>query len=172
MGNNITKIMTMHNSKVCFKCNEEKCLSEFYKHKGMSDGHLNKCKKCARKDVSENRIKNIDYYMEYDKTRSNNPNRINARDIYAKTEKGKSAANKAKIKWAEKNIIKQSAHILVGNYVRDRKLIKLYFCECCGKSGTRIHGHHDDYAYPLVVRWLCSKCHSTWHKLNGEAKNG
>lgn len=51
--------------KKCFKCGAEKPLSDFYKHPRMSDGHVNKCKECNKKDVRENRAEKADYYNEH-----------------------------------------------------------------------------------------------------------
>lgn len=41
-------------TKVCFKCNLEKKIENFYKHKQMPDGRVNKCKECNKKDVRDN----------------------------------------------------------------------------------------------------------------------
>jgi len=157
--------------KACFKCGEEKGLDAFYKHKMMADGHVNKCKECNKRDVRENRAAKIDYYRQYDAERfQNDPKRLERNRLYQQTPAGKRSARKAKDKWAEQNPIKRGAAVMVGNAVRDGKLAKSIVCSQCGKEG-RTHGHHDDYAYPLIVRWLCAKCHTAWHKVNGEGLN-
>lgn len=39
--------------KKCFKCEKLLSISEFYKHKQMADGHLNKCKICTKSETKE-----------------------------------------------------------------------------------------------------------------------
>lgn len=46
--------------KTCIRCNQSKAFEAFYKHKGMKDGTLNKCKECTVKDVAEWRVSNPD----------------------------------------------------------------------------------------------------------------
>ena len=140
--------------KECFKCGETKPLACFYKHKQMADGHLNKCKDCNKKDVRENRKRNIDYYREYDR----------ARGARQTSEYHRSYRNEFPMKYA--------AHNWVSNAVRDGRLKKPSKCEECGHDNNRIHGHHDDYGKPMIVRWLCPACHKAWHDKNGEAPNG
>jgi ribosomal protein S27AE len=151
--------------KNCFKCGERKPLTEFYKHPQMADGRLNKCKECNKLDVKNNKALRADYYRDYEKQRANLPHRVAARRAYALTDAGKKSGAKAKKKWLENNTVKRAAHIILGNAVRDGKIVKLDVCEECGEGG-KIHGHHDDYSQPLYVRWLCPKCHADWHKRN------
>lgn len=135
--------------KKCFKCNEEKSLIYFYDHKGMSDGKLNKCKECTKKDVSNYSIKNNEKIKIYEKKRS-------------QTIKRKLLNNKNTKQWRKLNPEKWSAQVKVNNAIRSGYLLKKT-CEVCGK--TKAHAHHDDYSKPLVVIWLCPLHHKERHKL-------
>lgn len=142
--------------KTCYTCNTEKDESFFGKRTASNDGLAHKCKDCQK---------------AYDKKRANLPHRVGARLNYSKTENGKARGSAAKKRWLEKNLVKRSANVIVGNAVRDGRIIKSDSCEACGSNPSKLHGHHDDYAHPLAVRWLCPPCHSKWHKENGEGKN-
>lgn len=144
--------------KVCFKCNILKTLSDFYKHKQMGDGHLNKCKACTKKDVHNHREDNLEKIREYDRNRPNKAERISKMTEYTKG-------------YREENPNKYFAHTLVNNHIRDGKLLRKLLCETCS-SDFRVVAHHNDYLKPLDVTWLCEVCHKAWHIKNGEGLNG
>lgn len=129
--------------KRCRLCGEEKPVSEFYKG-------LAQCKPCYRAKVTANRKANIEHYRAYDRDRGSRQS-----DNYLK-------------EYRERFPNKYRAHNLVNNSLRDGKLFKEP-CEVCGAD--RGVAHHDDYAKPLNVRWLCQAHHKQWHAANGEGLN-
>lgn len=63
------------------------------------------------------------------------------------------------------------AHKIVDNAIRYGYITNPHICSNCGAEDTYhkngasdIQAHHDDYNFPLQVRWLCQKCHFEWHK--------
>ncbi len=54
--------------KKCFKCGIVKSINEFYRHKEMKDGYLNKCKECTKKDSKSNLKTSSKHPESYDKT--------------------------------------------------------------------------------------------------------
>lgn len=136
--------------KKCFKCGVERPLSEFYKHSKMADGHLNKCKECAKNDVRVHR-KNNDSVREYDRSRGNR--------------QGSDYVREYRVRYPNK----YKAHNAVNNAIRRGDIVKPDMCDC--GSNFHLEAHHDDYSKPLEVRWMCSVCHKRWHAKNGEALN-
>ncbi len=157
--------------KICSECEDSKPLKDFYINKNSEDGRVKKCRECTKAGVRANRAKNIEYYRKYDRDRSMRPDRVQARQEYQKTKQGLEAGNRGKKAWDERNPIKKGASTIVGNAIRRGDLLKPDICDECKLTNERIHGHHDDYALPLVVRWLCPGCHSAWHKENGSGAN-
>jgi hypothetical protein len=81
--------------KKCFKCNEIKELSSFYKHKAMKDGHLNKCVDCTKKDVREREdsLKDNPEWIESEKKRHRDKyHRLNYKDKHKPTPEMKAKA--------------------------------------------------------------------------------
>ena len=59
---------------------------------------------------------------------------------------------------------KMKANQLLNTAVKAGTIVKPTCCEHCGGSSKRIEAHHMDYAKALEVSWLCSSCHSAWHR--------
>lgn len=55
------------------------------------------------------------------------------------------------------------------NHARRSGILRCQPCERCGDPEG--HGHHDDYARPLDINWLCRRCHKAWHRENGRGLN-
>jgi len=141
--------------KSCFKCGDEKPFSEFYRHKKMSDGYLNKCKECTKKAVRQHRREN-ESVREYDRRRyREDPNRRAKSQEYVK-------------KWRRENPERYKAHLAVNNAIRDGRLRPLP-CEVCFNTHD-LHAHHEDYSKPLDVKWLCAKCHHRHHAEIGKGR--
>jgi hypothetical protein len=138
--------------KECFKCKKLKPISEFYKHSQMADGHLNKCKLCTKLDAYNHRhnSKSREKVLAYDRARGNRQT-----SEYLK-------------QYRKKFPNKYRAHNLVSRALSSKKLFRQP-CEICGKENTE--AHHDDYAKPLNVRWLCAEHHRKWHSENGSGLN-
>lgn len=144
---------------ICKHCNTEKPKTDFY------DSSKSKCKECIKSAVKLHREQNIDRIREYDKSRGNQPHRVEARKEYTKTEAGKQAKKRAMDAYHKRYPMKYATHVIAGNAIRDGKLIQASECSVC-KSTEKIEGHHDDYTKPLDVRWLCESCHKKWHRHN------
>ena len=148
--------------KVCFKCQILKPLSDFYKHKRMGDGHLNKCKDCAKKDVTKHREGNLEKVREYDRNRPNHKERLQRNKEYAKTDVGKQVVAKSRNNYRKKHKLRYVAKAVFGHAVRDGKILRPNYCSHCGIEGSP-QGHHNDYNKPLDVVWVCVRCHTNFH---------
>lgn len=132
-------------SKQCFKCKHTKPLCEFYVHRQMADGHLNKCKECTKQDMArryaspEGRAK----VREYERARFRFASRKESLTKYQEARRRRSPE-------------KYRARSAVNNAVRTGRLVR-GCCQVCGAADTQ--AHHADYSQPLEIQWLCFKHH-------------
>jgi hypothetical protein len=129
--------------KECFKCLNVLPLSEFYRHKYMADGHLNKCKSCTKQDVKKHYNETRPARSEYERKRFADPKRKANLIRYQRNSR-------------KRNPEKNTARRLLNRAVATGKLFRMP-CKHCGEVKTE--AHHTDYSKPLDVEWLCFKCH-------------
>lgn len=131
--------MTLFHSRLCSECG---VVGPHYK------GVNKRCAECHKARVKA-RARSNPAVQEYDRLRSKLPHRVEARARISRA-------------WREAHPEAYKAQTAVNNAVRDGRLFKGK-CEVCGWGD--VHAHHEDYAKPLDVTWLCPMHH---HRLHGD----
>jgi hypothetical protein len=148
---------------LCKICGKEKSEDEFYK----TDKHH--CKECIKKRTRENRLKNLEYYREYDRKRGESKERIERNKKYKERlrledpEKYDRIFHGIRKRFREKNSEKIKANGIIDDMIRYGKLERPDVCSICGIACTP-QAHHPDYSKPKEVIWVCVKCHANIHK--------
>lgn len=154
--------------KLCFKCKKEKPLAEFYRHPRMADGHLNKCKSCARWDAKVGNGKHKRACLECGKTFHTTGGEINrgggltcSRKCYFLrfrkiVKRGDNSPN-----WAGDKVGLSGLHSWV-----KKQLGTPNVCEHCGtKSAKKYEWANKSQEYRRdIADWLrlCTKCHARY----------
>jgi len=142
----------------CKHCSAALTSDDFYQ------SNPSKCKECIKTAVKKHRSANLERVRSYDRMRGSMPHRVVARKAYQATPAFAESHEAAALRWAAKHPERRKASHIVGNAVRDGKLIPWPVCavpECSDKP----QAHHPDYSRPLDVVWLCPLHHKQTHAL-------
>lgn len=64
-----------------------------------------------------------------------------------------------------------AAHAAVSAALKNGRLTKGACEQASAECRGRVIAHHDDYARPLDVRWLCERHHGLHHSQHGPGRN-
>lgn len=148
----------------CSTCKQRLEAENFYNNRSRPNGLHTECKPCAlsRSFQYRNSERGKLITKIYEQSEHGKIVHKRAKKKYLQTEKGKMSmirdTQKAKEKYPEKFVARKAVY----GAIRSGKLKKRNSCEICHNGPTQ--GHHEDYAKPLDIIWLCSRCHTTLHK--------
>ena len=173
-----TEIIT----KTCFKCKQEKPVSEFYKYKSRNNSCFSSCKTCYNahavayhkteigkkaqakwKNSEAGKLYMKEYIKKYRKTEKGIEVTKTAAIKYNNTKKGRIKIHRDRKKYRANHPQKIIAHNKIGNAVHYGHIppSNTQICNVCGEKAE--HYHHNDYSRPFEVIPLCRNCHVTIH---------
>jgi len=146
-------------AKSCRKCGKFKKLEEFPLEKRNKDGRCAACRVCERARIHEwgkgkGKAKRAATMKKYQQS---------AKGKAAKKTADKKSTPKCRAKFPDKYSARSKVAVSIKNGSLEKQP-----CEVCGE--IKVDAHHDDYAKPLDVRWLCRQHHAEHHKREREAK--
>ncbi len=146
----------------CSSCKAVKPVTEFYRARDKSSGHMSQCKQCISKYFQSNAGKAARKRASkrYHSTPKGREVHRDAHRRYRETLKYKAAF----ARYRAENTEKRKAQIGVMNALARGDLVRPSICSLCHDPCTP-HGHHPDYTKPLDVVWLCHNCHVLTHQV-------
>jgi hypothetical protein len=155
--------------KVCHKCFTLKPMDDFYAHPNASDGRDNSCKECRKALVTANRLAKAGYYQAYDRKRyRDEPKRKVAARKSSESPAGVASRARSQQNAKADCPEKKTARAAVRRAVMSGKMERQP-CYFCGR-GDKTQAHHEDYAHPLDVFWLCPSCRGKLHTIKGDMR--
>lgn len=158
--------------KACTKCGRDLLLSEFSPDRRKKSGHQAWCKDCAAAYSCAKRHGGV-LPPGYERKRNLPAAKMTEEERRAKR---RAAARVRKCSPEQVRRWNQRSYRTRGQYnascrtryqaaLRAGVLRPPGLCEWCDKAPEygKIHGHHEDYADPLNVWWLCPACHGGVH---------
>ena len=146
----MAELRILENEKQCTWCMKILPVTDFYRDARAKSGRRPECRTCRREYMRANADKT---YEAMKKWYGKNPE---YQREWAKSPKAKEIIRQSRMRTYEKFKDKERARWMVKNAIRSGHLTKLP-CQFCGE--TKSEAHHDDYAKPLDVIWVCRRCH-------------
>jgi RNase P subunit RPR2 len=140
--------------KQCRLCGEIKATTAFHRDRSKKDGRRNSCGVCES--------------IRHQRSNAAHAEAKRLRDrAYRRTHPEIKHAQKVRELASPQGLARQACQ----DAVRLKKIVKPTVCEDCQHlfPKARLEGHHEDYAKPLAVRWLCHACHAKLHRKYTEA---
>lgn len=161
-------------SKICFKCNIEQSIDNYYVHKQMADGHFNKCKSCTKKDSSVRSIPRTcvickENFMTWPQEIKRGGGLTCSRQCYYSRLKLIVKKEEKSPNWKGDNVQYDGLH----DWVR-RQLGKPSKCEHCDTTTARLYDWSNisgEYKRD-ISDWqrLCRKCHIKYDSIPDKRK--
>ena len=144
-------------TKRCQKCGRIKEMARFAVTRANPDGKSSRCRECSNKRGAQFRAENPHYGREW---AARNAEAL--RDYHKQYYRAhRSTTLERRARSRRDHPDRYAAHRATTKAISRGALVRQP-CEFCGATED-VHAHHEDYARPLDVHWLCRSCHGRLH---------